>query len=264
MSHAAPLVPNALYDFEIGIGDYRPTRGSHISALDSFWDGMRPLAYGAAGNYAIPRAIESLSPPTALTGVFSHRKIVVRKQIGEAARRYPINHEISISAAMSLPAEEAAPQGDLDFLIAPPVEFPRGLVVQYAESHHALDLFEYLSLAVRIGVMTASDVQEFAQEKYFLTGGCELGIYPTEWLYHVLDNLQLLGRHFLEEHGHRIRSYDGYQVRAVGFLAERLGSYFLLRELRRRYPAGVPLEIFGCLCVIVPEGAEYSHATVAT
>ena len=56
ISHEPPLVPHDLFDYTIGIGDYRPTRGAHISDLDPFWDRMRPLAYGAAGNYVIPRA----------------------------------------------------------------------------------------------------------------------------------------------------------------------------------------------------------------
>jgi hypothetical protein len=64
--------------------------------------------------------------------------------------------------------------------------------------------------------------------------------------------------------GERIRTYDSYQVRAVGFLAERLGSYFLLKQLQHRYPHGIPRELIGYLCVIVSDGGAYSGASVTT
>jgi hypothetical protein len=262
VSHEPPLAPERLFDFAIGIGDYRPDRGAHVSALDPFWDRMRPFAYGAAGNYAIPRAIELEAVTTELTGVFSHRKIVVRNPIGRQAVRYPVYREISIAESLLLPVEEAQPHNGDDFLIGPPLQFAQGVVRQYAEKHHAIDLFEYLSIAVRIGVLTPNQVQEFSTETIFIPGGCELGIYPTVWLSATLGKLERLGREFVTRCAERIRGYDNYQVRAVGFLAERLGSYLLLQELRVRYPQGIPRRLIGYLCVIVPDGVVYSGATV--
>ena len=98
VTHEPPLVPDALADFIVGIGDYHPpiTRGAHISTLDSFWDQMRPYAYGAAGNYVIPKAMDSTGL-TKFTGIFSHRKIIVRTQIG---RKSPNSDYTSISIAL--------------------------------------------------------------------------------------------------------------------------------------------------------------------
>jgi hypothetical protein len=53
-----------------------------------------------------------------------------------------------------------------------------------------VSLFEYLSIAVQIGVMTLNDVQEFSLDTTFIPGGCELGIYPTAWLYATLKKLK--------------------------------------------------------------------------
>jgi hypothetical protein len=224
---------------------------------------MRPLAYGAAGNYVIPRAIDTETRVTDLTGIFSHRKIVVRSSIGREAAKYPIYREISVPAASKVSVEDVRPRDNHDFLIGAPLKFPQGVVQQYAQMHHAIDLYDYLSIAAEIGVMTPNDVREFTLDTNFIPGGCELGIYPTGWLYASLRKLEALGRDFVTRCGARIRTYDSYQVRAVGFLAERLGSYFLLKELRQRYPQGIPRSLIGYLCVIVPDGAPYTGASVA-
>ncbi len=229
--------------------------------LDPFWDRMRPLAYGAAGNYVIPRAIAMEPAGAELTGVISHRKIVLRNKIGREAAKYAVFHEISIPTALSLPVEEARPRDGNEFLIAAPLKFPEGVFQQYAHKHHEIDLVDYLALAVQMDVMTPDEARECSESTSFIPGGCELGIYPTSWLLAMLSKLELLGRGFVTRSAQRIRTYDSYQVRAVGFLAERVGSYFLLKELHRRYPQGLPRSLIGCLCVIVPDGAAYSGAS---
>ena len=262
VSHEAPLVPEELFDLAIGIGDYRPSHGSHISAIDPFWDKARPLAYGAAGNYVIPRMIPEGPHRPELVGIYSHRKIIVRNTIGREAVKYPVYREISVSTALSLSAEERSPRDDHEFLIGAPIQFPHGVVAQYAQMHHAIDLFDYLSIGVQLGVLSPAEIREFSLDTVFVPGGCELGIYPTRWLCGTLGKLEIIGREFVTRFAQRIRTYDSYQVRAVGFLAERLGSYFLLKELRRRYSQGISRALFGCLCVLVPEGSSYSGATV--
>ena len=224
---------------------------------------MRPVAYGAAGNYVIPRAIDLEAHTPDLTGVFSHRKIVVRSSIGRKAPKYPVYREVSLATASALPVEEVQPRTGSEFLIGEPLHFPQGIIAQYAQMHHVVDLFDYLSIAARIGLLTADELREVSQLKMFIPGGCELGVYPTGWLRATLGKLERLGREFVIRFGDRIRTYDNYQVRAVGFLAERLGSYFLLKELQRRYPQGIPRALFGYLCVIVPDGSAYAGALIS-
>jgi len=254
-------VPDHLADYIIGIGDYRPERGAHISAFDAFWDQMRPYSYGAAGNYVIPRAIDATGT-TDLTGIFSHRKIVVRTKIGKPSAAVPFWYEIGIDDAKRIPRREIEPQPGFEFLIGFPIDFGCSVLEQYIEAHRGIDMFEYVSMAVEIGIMTLGQAQEFAKEKIFIPGGCELGVYPTAWVRPVLEKLEILGRVFVTRCAPRLRTYDNFQVRAVGFLAERLGSFFLLTELRKRFPAGVPGKLCGTLCVIVPPGGSYKSATV--
>ncbi len=260
VTHEAPLVPDHLADYIVGIGDHRPERGAHISKLDAYWDRMRPLSYGAAGNYAIPRAIDATGSAD-LTGIFSHRKMIVRTKIGTPSDAF-FWHEVSIDDAKRLPRQEIEPRPGFEFLIGRPLNFTCGVLDHYIQSHRGIDIFEYVSMAVEIGILTLDQAQEFGREKIFIPGGCELGIYPTAWVRPMLEKLAILGREFVTRCAARIRTYDNYQVRVVGFLAERLGSFFLLNELRKRFPAGVPAELCGTLCVIVPPGGSYECATV--
>ena len=263
VSHKAPLLPAQSVDFIIGLGDYAPECGAHISSLSEFWDGMREVAYGAAGNYAIPHAIERLTPTTELTGVFSHRKFIMRSRVGREAARYPVFREIPLAEASGVLRDELLPLSEREFLIGAPLSFPQGLIGQFIDKHKAIDLYEYLTIAREVGILSDDEVQSFSKEKVFFPGGCELGVYPTVWLYETLRKLELVGRVFLSRAAARIRAYDSYQVRAVGFLAERLGSFLLLKELRARYPKGVPREVLGHLYVVIEEGQVYSPATAA-
>jgi hypothetical protein len=255
------LVPDHLADFVIGIGSYRPSRGAHISALDSFWDRMRPYSYGAAGNYVIPSAIDTAGT-TDFTGIFSHRKIIVRTQMGTPSPVLGFYNEVATTEAGQIPREEIEPRPGCEFLIGFPLKFPCGVVEHYIDTHRGIDLFEYVSMAVELGILTLDEAQEFAKEKIFIPGGCELGIYPTAWLRPVLEKLERLGREFVTRCAPRIRSYDNFQVRAVGFLAERLGSFLLLSELKNRFANGIPRELCGHLCAIVPPGGSYQNAVV--
>ncbi len=261
VTHEAPLVPDHLADYIIGLGNYHPTRGVHVSSLDAFWDRMRPYSYGAAGNYVIPRAIE-VAGVTNLTGVFSHRKIIVRNKIGEPSPVLDFYHEVSMADAQLIPREEVEPRPGFEFLVGFPLKFERGIVEHYIETHRGIDLFEYISMAVEIGMLTLEEAQGFAREKLLIPGGCELGVYPTIWVRPMLEKLERIGREFVTRCASRIRTYDNYQVRAVGFLAERLGSFMLLSELRRRFPNGIPAGLCGYLCAIVPPGGSYENATV--
>jgi hypothetical protein len=254
VTHEAPLVPDHLADYIVGIGDHRPKRGAHISALDPFWDRMRPYSYGAAGSYVIPQAIDAAGAAD-LTGICSYRKMVVRTTIGKPAEVLPFLYEISIDDAKGIPRLEIEPQAGFEFLVGLPLNFRCGVLEHYIEAHRG-------SMAVEIGIMTLDQAQEFAKEKFFIPGGCELGVYPTAWVRPVLEKLELLGRTFVTRCASRLQTYDNFQVRAVGFLSERLGSYFLLAELRKRFPAGIPRELCGTLCVIVPPGGSYESATV--
>ena len=255
VSHKPPLVPDHLYDCGLGLGNYWPERGVHISDLDPYWHEMRGLAYGVAGNYAVRRAIQRNANFPELAGLFTYRKMLVRRDhssFPQSAR------EVSPALCSRIQIRDIQPREDQQYLIAYPIELEKSLIFQYATWHHVLDLFEYISIAAELGVIDTGDVNRFAQQTTLIPGGCELGIYPATWLVLKLNQLSEVGREFLSRHGKRIKTYDRYQVRSLGFLSERLGSYLLLKELHNRYPDGIPPSIFGEAYSIVPDGSYYS------
>jgi hypothetical protein len=260
VSHAEPLVPEPLYDYAIGLGSYRPKRGAHISELDTFWHESRPLAFGAAGNYCIPIAARR-RPTAAIIGIFSHRKIVLQEPHG-APSGSNFWRDLEVSDARTIRRAEAGPRDGHEFLVIRPFMCPGGMAEQYAEDHHEVDLHDYLAIAYQLGILDATALRQLPLESMFFPGGCELGFYPTEWIIPALEKLALAGKEFIKRHADRIVTYDNYQVRAVGFLAERLGSYLLLRELQRRFPDRLPGQLIGNACTLVPKGETYSVALV--
>lgn len=263
VSHEQPLLPDRLYDFIIGLGDYFPEKGINISKLDSFWDENRPLAYGAAGSYNLPNAIKINGELTDITGVSSHRKIVARTPIGREANNYPGLRLVSTVELSFLTVEDIKPNEGYEFLISRPLQCIQSIFTQYNSVHHITDLLEYLSIAVQLGILSSAEVNEFIAERILFPGGCEMGVFPTIWLTEILSKLESVGREFILRAGNRIRQYDSYQVRAVGFLSERLGSFFLHKELMKRYPAGIPNQIFGFMCN-VQNGNEYIGTQIKT
>jgi hypothetical protein len=167
--------------------------------------------------------------------------------------------EASAEQLAALTPDDIRPREGFDFLISRPLIFQLGMVGQYAEKHHPIDLLDYLSLAVEVGVLSASELRALLLEQLFVPGGCEFGVFPSDWVSESLSKLELVGREFLTQHGERVRGYDAYQIRAVGFLSERLGSFYLMQELRRRYPQGPPGGIIGHMCTIIVDETSYTH-----
>ncbi|HQX08375.1 MAG TPA: hypothetical protein PKZ19_16405, partial [Zoogloea sp.] len=258
ITHAEPLLPAYWFDDVIALGEYEHESALHISRLDDFWHKSRSLAYGAAGSFALPRALEQLPAKYHLVGICSYRKAILRRPLGSPSETYSSMREMERREAEPLDASEMSPAGDHEFLIAPPLQLPFGLFHQYALAHELVDLLDYTSLAIKSGFLSKAEAADFVKEQVIIPGGSELGIYPRQWLGETLSMLSTLGQTFLETYESRVSRYNSYQVRAVGFLSERLGSFLLMRELNRRYPQGTPPEIFGHMTCILENGRPYA------
>jgi hypothetical protein len=149
------------------------------------------------------------------------------------------------------------PPHDSGFLVSQPLYPHEGLIGQYARNLHFRDLLDYTSIAVEMGVLDNKSAAEFFTEKIFIPGGTEFGIFPKPWLVHTLTQLEQLGKEFLLNYGNRIKTYGTYQVRAVGFLSEYLGSFLLIRHLRETYFNNIPADIFGYMTCVVEQGQRY-------
>lgn len=259
ITHKKPLLPESWYDDCISLGDFQSDSSFHVRQLDRFWHEARPIAYGAAGSYVLPIAIERFSSAAKLIEVSSYRKRILPSPEGIESQSFPTLRELSFGNF----GEEAelsvfVPKADLEFLVAQPLYFETSVFGQYAIAHHPRDILDYTSLAIEMGVLDSNSASEFLAAKHFIPGGVELGIYPKSWLIHALSRIELVGRQFLYRYGKRLKKYNKYQIRVVHFLSERLGSFLLMRHLMEKYSNNIPADIFGYMTVIVESNSSYS------
>ncbi|WP_141659300.1 hypothetical protein [Mycobacterium europaeum] len=263
ISHEKPLLPDSWYDDCIALGDFQPDSKFHVRQLDMFWHEARPLAYGAAGTYVLPTAINRLSNRPELIEISSHRKRILPCPQGVESQSYgyPTMRELRIEDAQKR-AELSVftPNAGLEFLVAQPIYFEGSIVGQYADSHYRRDILDYASLAVELKVLDSESSSEFLNAHHFISGGVQLGIYPRSWLVETSSKIDLVSREFLSRYRDRLKKYDIYQVRAVGFLSERLGSFLLISQLMERYSNKIPVEVFGYMTAIVEGDSTYSIA----
>ncbi|MGE2692684.1 hypothetical protein [Mycolicibacterium pulveris] len=259
VSHKKPLLPESWYDECISLGDYQPDSALHVRHLDPFWHEARPVAFGAAGSFVLPIALERVSGDAELIEVSSYRKRILPSPQGVESVRYPTLRELRCDRVES-ESELATfmPEEGLPFLVSQPLYFKNSVFKHYATIHHRRDIVDYTSIAVETGVLDSATASEFLAAKHFIPGGVELGVFPKWWLMNVLSAIERVGREFVQRHGSRLRRYNTYQIRAVGFLSERLGSFFLIRHLMERYSNNIPAEIFGHMTVMVEGRSGYS------
>ena len=231
VSHAHPLIPAKFYTDIVALGDYGQEMDFHISKLDDFWHQNRDVAWGAAGSYVIPKALETRTGSSTVV-LNSYRKVVLRHDLSNPS---PFVIEVTHDYLSSLPSSLKQPASKHDFLVSQPLIFKMGLLGQYNRAHITRDILDYSTLAIELGVLTNSEAFNFLNCPIIILGGAELGAFPTEWASATLNKLEVLGRAFVDIRRSRILTYDSYQVRVIGFLSERLGSFLVLRELAKRY-----------------------------
>jgi hypothetical protein len=258
IAHTKPLIPETWYDDCLSLGNYQPDSVSHVSQLDQFWHEARPIAYGSAGTYVLPIAIEKFADAADLIEISYHRKRILLSPEGRPGR-YHRSRELGVEecrekAELSL---VITPPNNSGFLLSQPEYLPEMLIGLYASTHHFQDLLDYTSLAVEIGVLDERSAKEFFTAKLVIGGGTEFGIFPKSWLIPTLTKLEQLGRQFLSLYGSRIKGYDQYQVRAIGFLSECLGSFLLIRHLMEIFSNEIPADIFGYMACIVEDGKPF-------
>jgi hypothetical protein len=129
-----------------------------------------------------------------------------------------------------LPAK-ARPREGAGFLVGKKLDLhicglgKKNIEGQYAIAHVLVDLINYLNIARDLGVI--HHPQAVLQTEVILTGACTLGYYPRVWLLEKMTQLEQVGRIFVERYADQLHERDGYQVRALEFCIERIGSYFL-------------------------------------
>ncbi len=259
ISHTKPLLPETWYDHCISLGDFQPESEFHVRHLDRFWHDARPVAYGAAGTYVVPVAVQRSFADAEFIEISNYRKRILPSPEGTESRKYPTLRELDlVTFQKAAELSTFVPSAENGFLIAQPLHVKKSIFGHYKAVHRRQDILDYTSLAVELGILDKPSASEFLGAKHFIPGGIELGVYPKSWLIPALSSLEVLGREFLNRYGSRVERYNSFQVRAVGFLSERLGSFLLIRHLTKKYSNNIPANIFGHMTVIVEGGSGYT------
>jgi hypothetical protein len=119
--------------------------------------------------------------------------------------------------------------------------------VQWGMAHLMPDFEAARDLAIEMELMTRDEWRQLEEEPALIEGGCSMGIMPGTLLKEIMGKVIPFYDEFAARHHQRFLKYDPVQRRVIPFLAERIETHFILRELRARYPAGIPSDIFGCL-----------------
>jgi hypothetical protein len=246
VTHDTPLTPKEFYDIELCLGEYGTEKSTHISRLNSFWHENRNVSYGCAGSYSVPELLYLKEDIYDYLELCAYRKKVIDTKIGFSSLTYS---SMQIVNGLSLDASTIqsikARVNINDFLVSKPLIFDSDLMLQYANCHLLQDLLDYTSIAIDLSIINQEHAEMFLRCKLLIPGGCELGRYPIDWSIKTLSALRQVGAEFLARYKKRIECYNAYQIRALGFLSERLGSYLLLMEFNRRFGDNVPDSIFG-------------------
>jgi hypothetical protein len=210
----------------------------NLADLAPEWEPYHPIIGGMAGNFAVKNYIVQHHPDVQRIGVCMYRKFISKTRIsGVAADDNWMMDVISdVDLKQQTIGNMMAP-GDAQFLIGKTCSFnvggkEAGYLLHYLHAHHGEDLLRFTAAAVELGVLEKTEIDLFFNEKIFLIGGIELGVFPAEFWLKTVNDIEKIVWHCVHTFP-VIR--EGYQKRAWAFCAERLGSYLLLKHLNTHY-----------------------------
>jgi predicted O-linked N-acetylglucosamine transferase (SPINDLY family) len=227
------------------LGSFQADGALNLRDLAPEWDVFHPLLGATAGSFAIRNYLRE-HPEYDHVAMCSYRKFMTAEQIGEPIRNFPQQHAISLKKIAQHDMRQLLDYTQHQFLISHPLYFPdwgiANIMQQYQQAHHIEDLLRFLAEAVSEQMLEPADVYELLSQNVLIPGGSEFGVYPTYFYLNAIDRLERITAAYLKKY--RIIR-DGYQVRAISFCCERVGSYLLLKHLRDLHPGGIPASYFG-------------------
>jgi hypothetical protein len=227
IAHIEPRLPAHLYDVII----YTPPRPDHETLVSVV---AQPV-------------IARLASPGGLVNVCGYRKIIMRRSEDDKPHR-----TITTAQCALVPRDQTEPHPGFEFLLCAHDFFKIGgkhktIGEQWDACHHKEDLRDCLSLAQELGIMTFAEARTLEAEPMLIEGGFAMGVFPSNLLRETFHKVWPLYQEFARRYKARFMAYDPMQRRCIAFLAERVETHFILKELRRRYPNELPRELFGCL-----------------
>jgi len=240
LTHVPLQVEYPAYVTPLYMGEAQVEGKLNLRDLAPEWEQYHPVLGSTAGAFAMKNYLLSCPETIRWVGICQYRKFLTQSRIGVQASNYQVMDVVSAEQMRSLAlAEMMLPQGS-DFLIGKPGQFilngeSHGYLYQYKDVHHIEDFLRFTAIAVELGVLSKQDVCGFFDEKIFFPGGIELGVMPAEFWIRCVSDIEVVIKACVHMHP---TSRPGAQARIWAFCGERLGSYFLLKQLRAQAVAG--------------------------
>ncbi len=215
------------------------------------WEPYHSTLGGIVGNFALKNYIEQNFPNTSTVGICQYRKFVSHTRISRIeAPSYRsmdiVNKDIlqqDILKKIMLPNNE-------EFLISHPLLFSlfwkkkKDYFEQFSKAHNIKDLLRFTSIAAELGIIDKFEVEFFFREVIFIPGGIELGVFPTEFWINGITAMENVIRECIRNNS---KTHTYFQVRALSFCCERLGSYMLLKHFDASGSYGMRYKLFASL-----------------
>lgn len=260
LTHVDPWFTYPEYVINIYSGDAQGPGKLNLRDLAPEWEQHHPVLGGSAGAFAFKNYLLREHPGVKQVGVCQYRKFVSRHRIGSPAKNYQVMDVVSKCQVQEIPLHDEL-LSDHAFLIGKPGQFlingaEFDYLYQYKDVHHVEDLLRFTAEAVAQGLISKNDVHPFFGEKIFFPGGVELGLFPADFWIETVTGIESVIRACVSRYGTR---RDGVQARVWSFCMERLGSYLLIKHLRKLHPRENWLAIYGGQLNLVTEddSADY-------
>jgi hypothetical protein len=257
ITHVPLLIRFPGYVRTIHLGKVEAPGLLNLRDLAPRWADYHKVVGGSAGIFALRNYILSYQTGAQQIGICQYRKFMTRYRIGVPATNYQVMDVISRNVISDDILTDSMLPKSRDFLIVMPGQFLQNGVncnylYQYKDVHYVEDLLRFAAMAVELGVLDKNDVIWFLQEKVFLAGGMESGIFPADFWLPTIGAIETVTWECVRRYDIR---REGPQARIWAYCIERLGSYLLLKKLRTVYGHSAWIDICtGYLNLITDEG----------
>jgi len=241
----------------INLGGAQAPGRLNLRYLAPRWAAYHGMLGGSVGSFALRNYILADQPETRQVGICQYRKFLTRYRVGQPGAA---SHEMMDvidrgGATEDVLADSMLPE-DHEFLVVRRSHLMvHGIVqpylTQYVYAHHVEDLLRFVAMAVELGVLDKHEVVALFDERIFIIGGVELGVFPADFWLPTIGAIERVTWACVQHHGTR---RDGGQARLWSFCMERFGSYLLVKRLRALSGPTLNGNFFGHLTLITEDG----------
>lgn len=207
----------------------------NLSKLAPAWVKYHPILGGTAGTFALKNYLIKNRTTEKFVGICQYRKFISYYKLGITADNYQVMDVTTSESLDKFRLSDAMIPNTIKPLISQPGQFSHhgknyNYLYQYKDVHHIEDLLRFTAQLVENNVIDKEDAYSFLNEEIFIPGGLELGIYSIDFWMDAITRLEEVVLNCISLFP---KNHPGYQSRAWAFCMERIGSYLILKELKK-------------------------------